>query len=94
MFVPDGARAATFKISLIVSVATGVSKNARTNRGENKKIFTVYQDKKIEIVPFMFYGASKSYMATQERSSKNILLDENSNPCAWSEVQKTIEQAS
>ncbi len=66
---------------------SNVSKNARTNRGATFKVFYLHNEKKTEVVPIMFYGVFLglgNYMALQDKSSKQVLLDKNNSPIAWS----------
>ncbi len=67
-------------------MATNVSKNAKTNRGATSKNVLMYKGSEVEVVPVKFIGKTagmRDYMAVQDKSSKQILVDDNNMPLEW-----------
>ena len=74
-------------------MAPNVSKNAKTARGSGMKNVLLYKGKEVEVCPALFFGKTagmRNYMAVQNKSSKELLLDDEGKPlaCAISKIQR------
>ena len=72
-----------------------VSKNAKTNRQATSKIVLLYNGKDIEVVPVKFIGNTagmRNYIAVQDKSTKDILVDNNNIPLEWNKVTLKVEK--